>query len=131
MKTSRYSRQKEIIFNALTRTKEHPTAEMLYEWLKPENPHLSLGTVYRNLNRLVCEGDIIRLNFPVERYDANVQPHPHMKCLQCGRGIDIPIPYDARLNDQASDLTGHEIYGHELVFSGVCFQCKNKIKINN
>ena len=50
MKGKRYSRQRELIFEALKASHEHPTAEMMYQWLKPENPNLSLGTVYRNLN---------------------------------------------------------------------------------
>lgn len=45
MNGKRYSRQRELIYQALCQTDEHPTAEMVYRWLKPENPTLSLGTV--------------------------------------------------------------------------------------
>ena len=69
MNGKRYSRQRELIYQTLCRTDEHPTAEMVYRWLKPENPSLSLGTVYRNLNLLADEGVIRRMAFPVERYD--------------------------------------------------------------
>lgn len=48
----RYSRQRELIYNCLLETKEHPTAEMVYQWLLPDNPNLSRGTVYRNLKLL-------------------------------------------------------------------------------
>ena len=63
MNGKRYSRQRELIYETLKHTKEHPTAEMLYQWLKPENPNLSLGTVYRNLNLLADEGSITRMAF--------------------------------------------------------------------
>ena len=63
MKGKRYSRQRELIFEALKASHEHPTAEMMYQWLKPENPNLSLGTVYRNLNLLADEGAIVRWRF--------------------------------------------------------------------
>ena len=52
MSGKRYSRQRELIYQCLLHTNQHPTAEMIYSWLKPENPNLSLGTVYRNLNLL-------------------------------------------------------------------------------
>ena len=47
------SRKREAMLAALRATTEHPTAEMLYNTLKPEYPELSLGTVYRNLDLLV------------------------------------------------------------------------------
>ena len=53
MAGKRYSRQREMIYRAVVGSKEHPTAEMVYQWLKPANPNLSLGTVYRNLSLLV------------------------------------------------------------------------------
>ena len=37
MKGKRYSRQRELIYQTLMATDQHPTAEMIYNWLKPEN----------------------------------------------------------------------------------------------
>ncbi len=77
MEHRRYSQQREMILTCLRGTTAHPTADMIYQALKPENPKLSLGTVYRNLNQLADDGYIMRLPFHVERYDANTQPHLH------------------------------------------------------
>ena len=55
MNGKRYSRQRELIYEAVLGSDQHPTAEMVFQWLKPENPSLSLGTVYRNLNLLTEE----------------------------------------------------------------------------
>ena len=44
------SRKRAAILEALAAVTEHPTAEMLYNRLKPRYPELSLGTVYRNLS---------------------------------------------------------------------------------
>lgn len=63
MAIKRYSKQRELIYDAVMNTTEHPTAETIYIWLKPDNPALSLGTVYRNLNQLVEEGNVMRLPF--------------------------------------------------------------------
>lgn len=56
MGRKRYSRKREMIYQKLVETNEHPSAEMLYQWLKPEIPDLSLGMVYRKLHLLEAEG---------------------------------------------------------------------------
>lgn len=124
MNGKRYSRQRELIYEALLHTDRHPTAEMVYQWLKPENPTLSLGTVYRNLNLLADEGVIRRMAFQVERYDAKTAPHPHFCCDHCGGVYDIEMPYDAEMDRQALLASGHDITGHEVIFHGVCVNCK-------
>ena len=124
MNGKRYSRQRELIYEALRQTEQHPTAEMIYQWLKPANPSLSLGTVYRNLNLLADEGAIRRMAFPVERYDAKTMPHPHFCCDQCGAVYDLHLPYDAELDRQALLASGHDVTGHEVDLHVICTKCK-------
>ena len=126
MNGKRYSRQRELIYEALMHTDQHPTAEMIYQWLKPTNPNLSLGTVYRNLNLLVDEGAAVRMAFPVERYDAKVEPHAHFRCQVCGGVFDLDLPYDKELDHKALLASGHDIKAHELIFHGTCADCKPK-----
>ena len=45
----KFSRKREAILTCLHGTTCHPTAEWVYQQLKPQFPDLSLGTVYRNL----------------------------------------------------------------------------------
>lgn len=124
MTGKRYSKQRELIYQCLMDTHEHPTAEMLYQWLRPENPSLSLGTVYRNLNLLAEEGLVTRMPFPIERYDANTQPHPHFRCRKCGAVYDLEgVEYDASLDEKVGVLSGHQVDRHDLVFSGICTHC--------
>lgn len=124
MPGKRYSRQREMIHQCLMNTAEHPTAEMVYSTLKPENPNLSLGTVYRNLNLLAEEGVITRMPFSVDRYDANTMPHAHFRCKSCGKVYDMMnLPYDNTLNDVATQHCGHLVDRHDVVFSGTCTDC--------
>ncbi len=126
MKATRYSKQRELIRERLMATDQHPTAEMLYQWLKPGYPALSLGTVYRNLNFLAEQGEIARMSFPVERFDANIKPHPHFVCVSCGNVYDLELPYDGELDREASHASGGRIHSHELLFRGTCKQCVMK-----
>ncbi len=126
MAGKRYSRQRELIYEAVLGSKEHPTAEMVYQWLKPANPNLSLGTVYRNLNLLAQEGVLIRMPFPVERYDADIQPHSHFRCKGCGKVFDLTVRYDPGIDDQAAqEAGGFQIDSHDLIFTGLCPECQN------
>ena len=52
----RYSRHRQRIYQYVCASAEHPTAQMVYDALRCEDPRLSLGTVYRNLNQLADAG---------------------------------------------------------------------------
>ena len=80
MAATRYSRQRELIYQSVCASRAHPTAEMVYAALKPEHPGLSLGTVYRNLHLLSDEGKLVRMPFPVERFDGDLHEHGHFCC---------------------------------------------------
>lgn len=129
MAGKRYSRQRELIYQAVIGSKEHPTAEMVYQWLKSANPNLSLGTVYRNLNLLAEEGILVQMPFPVERYDACTTPHNHLRCEGCGRVIDLELPYDAVLDAAAeASAPGVTIRRHDVFFYGLCPKCREAEK---
>ncbi len=119
MQQRRFSHQREQIYEAVCATDTHPTAEMVYERLKPEMPRLSLGTVYRNLRQMAAEGRLMELEGPVARFDADLSPHAHFRCQRCGAVSDVDIPYDAALDALAAG-DGRIVRGHSLCFYGIC-----------
>lgn len=84
----RYSKKREAILAAIQGTSCHPSAEWIYQQLKPSHPDLSLGTVYRNLIFFQERGDIRSVGViqGQERFDAVVTPHSHFVCEYCRRG---------------------------------------------
>ena len=78
----RNSATRNSIYKYLCGTKEHPSAEMIYNDLKGDLPNLSLGTVYRNLKQLEEIGRVIKVTTVDnhERYDANCEDHVHLVC---------------------------------------------------
>ena len=83
----RFSQQRERIYQTVLESRAHPTAEMVYQQLKPEMPRLSLGTVYRNLQQMAREGRLTELDGPVTRFDAVTRPHTHFRwACGCARG---------------------------------------------
>jgi len=118
----RYSHQRERIYETVCGTKEHPTAQMVYDALRVEMPKLSLGTVYRNLHQMAEEGRLMELEGPVARFDADLRPHTHARCICCGGVADLELPYDAEL-DRTVAAEGWNVSGHTLIFTGICPAC--------
>lgn len=85
------SKKRQAILESLRSVTDHPTAEMIYNRLKPEYPDLSLGTVYRNLAMFLEEGQIISVGTVdgQERYDARTDFHAHLVCRRCRCVTDI------------------------------------------
>ncbi len=125
MQTTRYSKQRERIYEALKSSREHPSAETLYRSLKPLYPSLSLGTVYRNLNFLVEEGRAIRIDSDISRYDAAMHEHAHFYCTHCGELYDLPLQLEESLGAAVAAI-GHEVIRHKLIFEGQCAHCKQQ-----
>ena len=96
---------------------------MVYQWLLPDNPNLSRGTVYRNLKLLAEDGLLMRMHFPVERYDACTRQHPHFCCRVCGAVSDLELKYDPSLDEEAAQSSEQEVDWHDLVFYGTCKTC--------
>ena len=96
----RRSKQRDTIYDMLVNDHTHPTAEVIYSHVRRIIPDISLGTVYRNLNVLVENGYIRKLNIDgvTVHYDGNVTPHHHMVCSKCGKIVDIHIPYVHLMN---------------------------------
>ena len=128
MNGKRYSRQRELIYQALMNTDQHPTAEMVYQWLKPTNPNLSLGTVYRNLNLLEEMGQIIRIQTGIggDRFDAVTRMHPHLICTECGgvSDLDCQIDKETELLRQALQTSGAQIQDVQIRAWGICGRCR-------
>lgn len=122
----KYSRQRDMIRSYLSSTKEHPTADMVYENVRKEFPNISLGTVYRNLKLLVSEGEAIKIDCGdgCERFDSRVSPHYHFICRNCGRVLDIEMPSIAHIDTLAGSSFDGVIEGHSVYFYGRCGECK-------
>ena len=122
----RYSKNREAILGCLSGTKSHPTAEWVYERLKPDYPSISLATVYRNLTDLQKEGMIcsVGISGGREHFDFNTEPHAHAVCVLCGRVIDLPdVVLPAALIEAVRNVSDFRITG-SVQFPGVCPDCR-------
>ncbi|MDR1805465.1 MAG: transcriptional repressor [Clostridium sp.] len=118
----RNSKKRTAIYQLLCQTKSHPSAEWVYNKLKPVFPSLSLGTVYTNLAEFKASGKIISVGNVEgkERFDADCSPHAHFICRGCGAVLDVPAEVPpARLSGP------HKAESVTLSYFGVCKDCLN------
>ena len=131
-KPYRLTRQREVILEEVRKARNHPTADEIYEHVRKTLPHISLGTVYRNLDVLSEFGLIKKIepDFPQMRFDGITKDHYHMTCLNCGMIEDAPIEPSKNslknLENALGNLTKHGIFGHKLEFIGLCSKCREK-----
>ncbi len=124
----RFSKQRENVKNGLEKFCIHPTAEELYMHLKPQNPSLSLATVYRNLNQLAGCGSIKKIDglSGQVHYDHNTCEHFHMICDTCGKIFDLPPKMADSLKNVLKSQNEFEIISYDIIVKGLCSECKNK-----
>jgi Fur family ferric uptake transcriptional regulator len=122
----RNTRQREIVLDELMKAKDHPTAAMLYERVRAQLPRISLGTVYRNLERLTRAGEIRRLDLAgaETRFDADTSRHYHVRCTECGRLDDVHEITGDLVGERFAELGGYRITGYQLEFRGICPTCR-------
>ncbi len=122
------TKQREAILEILKNTKSHPTADEIYQKVRQEIPHISKGTVYRNLKFLAEREEVIKIDTEgtEARYDARVENHYHFRCDSCGKVFDVDVPVDVELDKKAAQKTGFDITHHVLEFRGFCSECQKK-----
>ncbi|GAB3648240.1 transcriptional repressor [Echinicola sediminis] len=76
----KFTHQRMVIYEAVSRTHNHPTAEWVYDQIKENNPSISLGTVYKTLDTFVNAQIIQKFvdNNGVMRFDAILEAHSHL-----------------------------------------------------
>lgn len=117
--------QKELVERIVLSSCDHPTAETVYQRAKAELPNISLGTVYRILKRLSSDGVIqeIHVQNAPSVFDKTLEMHAHLVCGKCGGVVDVMLDSD-RFKSSISDSCGHSLSDAQVLFNGVCAECR-------
>ena len=125
MPERRNTRQFAAILGTLAREKRPLSIDEIHEGARETVPTLGVRTVYRVLQRMEEEGDVVRvaIRSQSDRYElaeAAAQHHHHFHCLECDRVFDIegcPGHLDGLVPD------GFKLAGHEITLYGTCEHC--------
>lgn len=122
--TQRATRQLTAVYEVLAASRDHPTADQVFRRVRDVLPRVSLGTVYRNLEKLRAQGRlrVIRLASGEAHYDAMVAAHDHFVCERCHAVHDLaaatPPPAVPRLH-----ADGCVVHWHTTALYGLCGAC--------
>jgi len=127
----RTTQQLQVVYEAVCQFQTHPSAEEVYLRARRILPRIGLGTVYRNLQRLVDE-DKIGMFFPDERrvrYDPITTDHVHFVCQQCGQITDVFLEQLLLgIDFRRFVRSGYTISTHNVVIKGLCPTCSGADK---
>ncbi|MCJ7833215.1 MAG: transcriptional repressor [Deltaproteobacteria bacterium] len=133
-KKLRQTEARRTILEEIKGLTSHPTADEVYQLVRKRIPKVSLGTIYRNLEILSENGRIQKLEGvgTQRRYDGTTENHYHLRCVSCGRVIDLTSQPLKEVEKAISKLGDYEILSYKLELVGVCLSCKSeKQKTNN
>lgn len=124
----RNTKQKQVILDYLKSDKNHPTIQEIHTKIQNNNSKVGIATVYRNINKLVDEKQINKLQIgDVSHYDGNVTPHDHFICKNCGKIIDLfDNNYDSLIKDVENK---HQLKIEQLsiLYEGICEECNDEV----
>jgi len=116
------TRQRSLILKVLRDSHTHLTAAQIYELARVEMPAIAVGTVYRNLNLLAEQGQVLRIRSAEgpDRFDAAPKPHEHLICVRCGKLTDVALGARRPL---LSRRAGSRILDYRLELHHLCAEC--------
>ena len=119
----RNTEQKSVILEVLQTHIDHPTADQVYSEVRGKLPKISLGTVYRNLEKLSSSGIITKLEIGggQKRFDPNPVEHSHFRCVACTSVEDLP--YDFKIDLPEIPDSNRVVLGTTFEYYGYCEKC--------
>ena len=119
------TKQTRLIYSIITNSKEHLSAEEIYKSAKKEMPNIAIGTIYRNLNLMIKDGKVrkVEIHNAPDRFDKNIINHDHLICDECGKLKDIIIKnFDKIIEKHSVD----NITSYDLNIHYICPECQKK-----
>lgn len=118
--------QRTEVYRELAATEEHPDAETIFGRVRERIPTISLDTVYRTLTLLEHLNLISRVLVTSERtrYDANVVPHHHFICSQCGLVRDFSSPACDQIMIPPEVASWGMVTSVHLEVRAICSKCR-------
>jgi len=121
------TRHRLAILSLLEASATPMSAEDIYRQLNYGNSHVSLSTVYRNLERMLADDLIIKQGMLDNKiqYSFRRDTHSHhVICLECHKMISITkCPLDILASQLIKD-EGFYLTDHHMELYGYCQECR-------
>jgi Fur family peroxide stress response transcriptional regulator len=120
--------QRTAVYKTLLESKEHPSAEMVWNNVKRLFTGVSLDTVNRTLLTLaeIGSASIVEGSGDVRRYDGDLDNHQHFKCIKCKKIFDFHYPPFDDIKVPANVAAKFKILRKTVYLEGICNSCTSK-----
>ncbi|MDD1772574.1 MAG: transcriptional repressor [Methanomassiliicoccales archaeon] len=120
----RWTKQLKVIVDIIYSSNIHLTADEVYIEAQKVYPNISLGTVYRNLNKLKTHAIISEVPMgTVLTFTKHPDTNAHFECDSCHRIYCISLDLESRSLSQRS---GFNVDRWSLMMHGVCRECERQ-----
>lgn len=118
--------QRIAIYKELSMSRKHPTATDIYTKIRSEYPNISLGTVNSSLLAFAERGVIIIIGASGDpkRFEGNLDPHDHFRCIECHKITDIPQNKHKKIDIPKKLKAKYLVMGKQVLFEGKCEKCR-------
>lgn len=122
----RQTKQLATVWQAVKDDQSHPTADQIYETVRRQLPNISLGTVYRNLQKLVTHNQLqVLMLGRSQHFDPLVERHEHFICESCDRVFDVLVTSRRDIGPAELPEAGFTVTSHHSAFYGTCRICSS------
>ena len=123
----RRTSQRQAIRRALEAAPGPLTPQEVLETAGETQAGLGLATVYRNLNSLQAEGEVVAVHLPGEsaRFElAGRGHHHHFRCEDCESVFELNTTCPVAVLEGVTLPGGFKVKNHELTLYGLCPTCQ-------
>lgn len=120
--------QRTAIYEELYCSKEHPTADHIYKKVRKKLPNISFDTINRTLITFSKVG-VIRVvegYGEAKRFDPDLEPHHHFRCIRCNSIIDFQEQAFDEINIPKNLSKQFNVLHKKVVLEGVCETCQKR-----
>ncbi|QQK81267.1 transcriptional repressor [Salicibibacter cibi] len=124
--------QRQAVYEVIRESGDHPTAVEIMDRLRKRGQNFAYGTIYNSLRYLVDAEYIseLKLGDNASRYDANIEDHHHITCMECGKidevYADLPKEWLDAVAQETNYAVDKPVNFHHVVLKGVCADCRGK-----
>jgi len=132
-KKLKYTKQREIILNALYQNPGHYSPEEILQFTKELFPEEKIGiaTIYRTLAFFEEEGlaDSISFGKDGKKYEIGYKSHhDHLVCIKCSKIIEFVDETIEQKQQEVAKKYNFKMIDHTMKIIGICQECQKKLE---
>jgi Fur family peroxide stress response transcriptional regulator len=124
----RITPQRTVIYKELSKSKEHPSADMIFKKARRTFPDISFDTVNRTVLTFARIGviNVVEGYGDSKRFDPDIDDHHHFRCIKCNSIIDFHDKSYDNLKVPEKIKDQFTVIRKKVCIEGVCNKCNLK-----